>query len=90
MLWERKKPGCRVPLDLLSFVLERDSSTLVPGVSIEESQGVRGLRFSSPHRSMSFSSSELLIDCDLFPHEFSVVVTLSITHSDPQVNIHVR
>ncbi|KAK7904199.1 hypothetical protein WMY93_016806 [Mugilogobius chulae] len=79
----------RVPLDLLSFVLERDSSTLVPGVSIEESQGVRGLRFSSPHRSMSFSSSELLIDCDLFPHEFSVVVTLSITHSDPQRNDYI-
>uniref|UniRef100_A0A3B3ZC54 Uncharacterized protein n=1 Tax=Periophthalmus magnuspinnatus TaxID=409849 RepID=A0A3B3ZC54_9GOBI len=74
----------QVPLDLLSFVLERDPSSLVPGVHIEQAQGVRGLKFSSPHRSMSFSSSELLVDCHLFPQEFSIVVTLSISHSDPQ------
>ncbi|CAL9686960.1 unnamed protein product [Knipowitschia caucasica] len=78
----------RVPLDLLALVLERDTSTLVPGVHIETSQGQRGLRFASPHRSMSFPSSELL-NCDLFPHEFSLVVTLSIAHNDPQRNDYI-
>uniref|UniRef100_A0A8C6TMB7 Thrombospondin-type laminin G domain and EAR repeats a n=1 Tax=Neogobius melanostomus TaxID=47308 RepID=A0A8C6TMB7_9GOBI len=77
-------PGV-VPLDLLSFVLERDTSRLVPGVHLDQAEGVRGLRFSSPHLSMSFPSSDLLPDCHLFPQQFSMVVTLSVTRSNPQV-----
>ncbi|XP_055015652.1 thrombospondin-type laminin G domain and EAR repeat-containing protein-like [Boleophthalmus pectinirostris] len=38
---------------------------------------------------MSFPSSELLPDCHLFPHEFSIVVTLSISHKDPQRNDYI-
>ncbi|XP_070776006.1 thrombospondin-type laminin G domain and EAR repeat-containing protein-like [Enoplosus armatus] len=68
-----------LPLDLLSFVLERDTSKLVPGVHMRQTGGVRGVHFSSPHTSMSFPSSQLLVNCDLFPKEFSIVVTLKVT-----------
>ncbi|XP_071354272.1 thrombospondin-type laminin G domain and EAR repeat-containing protein-like [Trachinotus anak] len=70
-----------LPLDLLSFVLERDTSKLVPGVNMKQAGGVRGVHFSSPHTSMSFPSSQLLVNCDLFPKEFSIVVTLKVTHA---------
>uniref|UniRef100_A0A7N6BMG4 Thrombospondin-type laminin G domain and EAR repeats a n=1 Tax=Anabas testudineus TaxID=64144 RepID=A0A7N6BMG4_ANATE len=68
-----------VPLDLLSFVLEKDTSKLVPGVDMRQAGGVRGVHLSSPHTSMSFPSSQLLVDCNLFPTEFSIVVTLKVT-----------
>ncbi|XP_026161813.1 thrombospondin-type laminin G domain and EAR repeat-containing protein-like isoform X2 [Mastacembelus armatus] len=67
-----------LPLDLLSFVLERDTSKLVPGVHMRQAAGVRGVHFSSPHTAMSFPSSHLLVNCNLFPKEFSLVVTLKI------------
>ncbi|KAF3701055.1 Thrombospondin-type laminin G domain and EAR repeat-containing protein [Channa argus] len=69
------------PLDLLSFVLERDTSKLVPGVHMKQAGGVRGVHFSSPHTAMSFPSSQLLVNCNLFPNEFSIVVTLKVTHT---------
>nr|XP_020469672.1 thrombospondin-type laminin G domain and EAR repeat-containing protein-like [Monopterus albus] len=67
------------PLDLLSFVLEKDTSQLVPGVHMRQTGGVRGVHFSSPHTSMSVPSSQLLVNCNLFPKEFSIVVTLKVT-----------
>ena len=77
-----------LPLDLLSFVLERDTSRLLPGVHMRQAGGVRGVHFSSPHTSMSFPSSQLLVDCDVFPKEFSIVVTLKVSHSAPKVSVH--
>uniref|UniRef100_A0A3B4UN02 Thrombospondin type laminin G domain and EAR repeats n=1 Tax=Seriola dumerili TaxID=41447 RepID=A0A3B4UN02_SERDU len=71
-----------LPLDLLSFVLERDTSKLVPGVHMKQAGGVRGVHFSSPHTVLSFPSSQLLVNCDLFPKEFSIVVTLKVTHAE--------
>uniref|UniRef100_A0A8D3D6F5 Thrombospondin-like N-terminal domain-containing protein n=1 Tax=Scophthalmus maximus TaxID=52904 RepID=A0A8D3D6F5_SCOMX len=68
-----------LPLDLLSFVLERDTSKLVPGVHMRQAGGVRGVHFTSPHASMSFPSSQLLVNCDLFPKEFSIVLTLKVS-----------
>uniref|UniRef100_A0A3Q0SCS6 Thrombospondin type laminin G domain and EAR repeats n=1 Tax=Amphilophus citrinellus TaxID=61819 RepID=A0A3Q0SCS6_AMPCI len=68
-----------LPLDLLSFVLERDPSKLVPGVHMKQADGVRGIHFSSPDTSLSFPSSQLLVNCDLFPKEFSIVLTLKVT-----------
>uniref|UniRef100_A0A3Q3K952 Uncharacterized protein n=1 Tax=Monopterus albus TaxID=43700 RepID=A0A3Q3K952_MONAL len=73
--WETNLP----PLDLLSFVLEKDTSQLVPGVHMRQTGGVRGVHFSSPHTSMSVPSSQLLVNCNLFPKEFSIVVTLKVT-----------
>ncbi|KAK9534348.1 hypothetical protein VZT92_009394 [Zoarces viviparus] len=78
-----------LPLDLLSFVLERDSSKLIAGVHMKQAGGVRGVHFSSPHTSMSFASSQLLVDCDLFPKEFSIVVTLKVTSIDPKRNEYI-
>ncbi|XP_062296675.1 thrombospondin-type laminin G domain and EAR repeat-containing protein [Scomber scombrus] len=78
-----------LPLDLLSFVLERDTSRLLPGVQMRQSGGVRGVHFSSPHTSMSFSSSQLLVNCDLFPKEFSIVVTLKATQIVPKRNEYI-
>ncbi|XP_035023134.2 thrombospondin-type laminin G domain and EAR repeat-containing protein-like [Hippoglossus stenolepis] len=71
-----------LPLDLLSFVLERDTSRLMPGVHMKQAGGVRGVHFSSPHSSMSFPSSQVLANCDLFPKDFSIVVTLKV----PQIS----
>lgn len=75
------------PLDLLSFVLERDTSKLVPGVHIKQAGGVRGIHFSSPHTAMSFPSSQLLVNCDLFPQEFSIVVTLKVSSGAAKVSV---
>ncbi|XP_040055648.2 thrombospondin-type laminin G domain and EAR repeat-containing protein isoform X1 [Gasterosteus aculeatus] len=78
-----------VPLDLLSFVLERDPSQLTAGGHMKQEEGVRGVHLSSPHASMSFPSSQLLVDCDLFPKEFSIVVTLKVTGFSPKRNEYI-
>ncbi|TNN48883.1 Thrombospondin-type laminin G domain and EAR repeat-containing protein [Liparis tanakae] len=73
-----------LPLDLLSFVLQRNPSKPITGVQVEQAGGVRGVHFPSPHPSMSFPSSQLLGDCDLFPEQFSIVVTLRVTSVGPK------
>ncbi|XP_038129273.1 thrombospondin-type laminin G domain and EAR repeat-containing protein-like [Cyprinodon tularosa] len=73
-----------VPLDLLSFVLERDTSRVVPGVRLKQSAGLRGVQFLSPDTSMSFLASQLLVNCDLFPKEFSIVVTVKVHRIAPK------
>lgn len=75
-----------LPLDLLSFILERDTSRLVPGVRIKEADGVRGVQFVSPDVSMSFPLSQLLVNCDLFPKEFSIVLTLKVSRTAAKVS----
>ncbi|CAG10357.1 unnamed protein product, partial [Tetraodon nigroviridis] len=81
------------PVDLLSFVLEKDPSKLVPNVQVKQAMGVRGVRFSGPHTSMSFASSQLLTNCELLPQNVSIVVTLKISSgaakvSVPEVRLH--
>ncbi|XP_029349737.1 thrombospondin-type laminin G domain and EAR repeat-containing protein-like [Echeneis naucrates] len=78
-----------LPLDLLSFVLERDTSKLVPGVHMRVAGRVKGVHFSRPHTSMSFPSSQLLPNCDVFPKEFSIIVTLKVTHSATMRNEYI-
>lgn len=78
-----------LPLDLLSFVLERDPSRLVPGVHLKQAEGVRGVHLLSPHPSMSFLSSQLLVNCDLFPKEFSFVVTLKVSRDANKRNEYI-
>uniref|UniRef100_A0A3P8T8Z2 Thrombospondin type laminin G domain and EAR repeats n=1 Tax=Amphiprion percula TaxID=161767 RepID=A0A3P8T8Z2_AMPPE len=60
------------------------TSRLAPGVHMEEAGGLRGVHFSSPDSSMSFPSSQLLVNCDLFPKEFSMVLTLRVTRNAPK------
>ncbi|KAK5857618.1 hypothetical protein PBY51_010850 [Eleginops maclovinus] len=59
-----------LPLDLLSFVLERDTSKLVPGVHMKQAGG-------------------LLVNCDLLPKQFSIVLTLKVTSSAPKRNEYI-
>ncbi|KAM4723498.1 thrombospondin-type laminin G domain and EAR repeat-containing protein-like isoform 2-T2 [Anableps anableps] len=73
-----------LPLDLLSFVLERDTSRVVPGSLVKQSAGVRGIQFLSPDMSMSFPASQLLVNCDLFPKEFSIVFTVKVNRIAPK------
>ncbi|XP_076013664.1 thrombospondin-type laminin G domain and EAR repeat-containing protein-like [Genypterus blacodes] len=79
----------RLPLDLLSFILEKDTSKLLPGVHMRQAGGVRGVHFSSPQSSMIFPSSQVLANCELFPQEFSIVLTLKLTHIAPKRNEYI-
>lgn len=77
-----------IPLDLLSFVLEKDPSKLAPNVHVKQARGVRGVHFSGPHTSMTFpSSSQLLVNCELFPQNISIVLTLKIDSGAAKVSI---
>ncbi|XP_032403504.1 thrombospondin-type laminin G domain and EAR repeat-containing protein-like isoform X2 [Xiphophorus hellerii] len=73
-----------LPLDLLSFVLERDTSRVAPGARVKQSAGARGVQFLSPDASMSFPASQLLANCDLFPKEFSIVITVKVNRFAPK------
>ncbi|XP_006898485.1 PREDICTED: thrombospondin-type laminin G domain and EAR repeat-containing protein-like [Elephantulus edwardii] len=52
-----------------------------------QAQGARGFQLSAaaPH-SMSFPASRIFIGCDLFPEEFSIVVTLKVPSLPPKKN----
>ncbi|TNM95279.1 hypothetical protein fugu_016362 [Takifugu bimaculatus] len=77
-----------IPLDLLSFVLEKDPSKLAPNVHVKQARGVRGVHFSGPHTSVTFpSSSKLLVNCELFPQNISIVLTLKIDSGAAKVSI---
>uniref|UniRef100_A0A3B3ULJ8 Thrombospondin type laminin G domain and EAR repeats n=1 Tax=Poecilia latipinna TaxID=48699 RepID=A0A3B3ULJ8_9TELE len=80
--WELKRT--LLPLDLLSFVLERDTSRVVPGARVKQAAGARGVQFLSPDASLSFAASQLLVNCDLFPKEFSIVVTVKVNRFSPR------
>ncbi|KAL1021958.1 hypothetical protein UPYG_G00020410 [Umbra pygmaea] len=53
------------------------------GVRLVHSGGVRGIRLSRPHHSLSFSSSELPVNCQLLPRSFSIVTTLKVNGIAP-------
>lgn len=52
-----------------------------------QAQGVRGLQLSAaaPH-AMSFPASRIFFRCDLFPEEFSIVITLKAPILPPKVS----
>ncbi|XP_046872229.1 thrombospondin-type laminin G domain and EAR repeat-containing protein-like isoform X2 [Hypomesus transpacificus] len=79
----------QLPLDLLSRVLPVGAPAPPSGLRMIQAGGVRGVRFSHPHPSLSFPSSQLLMNCDLFPREFSIVVTLKITRIAPKRNEYI-
>ncbi|CAN9502415.1 unnamed protein product [Ophioblennius macclurei] len=78
-----------IPLDLLSFVLERDTSRLAPSLQMKTAGGMRGVQILSPDRSLSFPSSKLLSNCDLLPKEFSIVLTLKFSHIAPKADEYI-
>ncbi|XP_070108569.1 thrombospondin-type laminin G domain and EAR repeat-containing protein isoform X2 [Equus caballus] len=73
------------PLDILAEAVPPDSAA--GGVRVTRVQGVRGLQLSaaSPH-AMSFPASRIFVRCDLFPEEFSIVVTLKVPNLPPKKN----
>lgn len=52
-----------------------------------QANGVRGLQLSAaaPH-TMSFPASRIFFQCDLFPEEFSIVITLKVPSLPPKVS----
>ncbi|KAG7463719.1 hypothetical protein MATL_G00179580 [Megalops atlanticus] len=77
-----------LPLDFLSRMLPGGRESL-RGVRMVQDEGARGLQLDGPHQDLSFPASQLFINCDLFPVEFSVVVTLKISRLAPQKNEYI-
>ncbi|XP_004264661.1 thrombospondin-type laminin G domain and EAR repeat-containing protein isoform X2 [Orcinus orca] len=65
------------PLDILAEAVPPDGAAV--GVTVTQVQGARGLQLSAaaPH-DLSFPASRIFFRCDLFPEEFSIVVTLKV------------
>ncbi|XP_052344645.1 thrombospondin-type laminin G domain and EAR repeat-containing protein isoform X2 [Oncorhynchus keta] len=82
-----------LPLDLLSRVLSRagEGARGVTGgrVHLIQSGGVMGVRLSRPHPSLDFPSSQHLVNCHLFPREFSIVTTLKVSLVAPKKNEYI-
>ncbi|KAM4698063.1 thrombospondin-type laminin G domain and EAR repeat-containing protein [Rhinophrynus dorsalis] len=72
------------PLDLLSEMIT--SSNSLSRLRMVQSQGARGFRLSASPRVLGFSSSRLFHSCNLFPEEFSIVVTVKISSIPPKKN----
>ncbi|XP_046700567.1 thrombospondin-type laminin G domain and EAR repeat-containing protein isoform X3 [Silurus meridionalis] len=70
-----------LPLDLLHRVLPVGSHQTL--VRMVQSQGSRGLKLSGPPQALSFPSSQIFTNCNFFPAEFSIVVTLKIPKLNP-------
>lgn len=73
-----------LPLDLLSRVLPV-SGRAQDGIRMVQSRGARGFQFSGSPQLFSFPASQLFINCNFFPAEFSIVVTLKIPQMAPEV-----
>ncbi|XP_062862344.1 thrombospondin-type laminin G domain and EAR repeat-containing protein [Trichomycterus rosablanca] len=66
-----------LPLDLLHRVVPGDAADQ-SRIRMVQSQGSRGLKFSGPPQALSFPSSQIFTNCNFFPAEFSIVVTIKI------------
>ncbi|KAM5275462.1 thrombospondin-type laminin G domain and EAR repeat-containing protein [Hipposideros larvatus] len=73
------------PLDILAEAVPPDGAA--SGISVTRVQGALGLQLSAaaPH-AMSFPASKIFVRCDLFPEEFSIVVTLKPPSLPPKKN----
>uniref|UniRef100_A0A8C3YUF1 Thrombospondin type laminin G domain and EAR repeats n=1 Tax=Catagonus wagneri TaxID=51154 RepID=A0A8C3YUF1_9CETA len=73
------------PLDILAEAVPPDGAAA--GVRVTQAQGARGLQLSAaaPH-ALSFPASRIFFGCDLFPEEFSIVVTLKVPGLPPKKN----
>ncbi|XP_054643835.1 thrombospondin-type laminin G domain and EAR repeat-containing protein-like isoform X2 [Dunckerocampus dactyliophorus] len=68
-----------LPLDLLARVLPQQGQATSPQVQLVQSRGSRGLRLSSSMATLlSFPASQIFINCDFFPAEFSLVTTFKM------------
>ncbi|XP_049997897.1 thrombospondin-type laminin G domain and EAR repeat-containing protein isoform X1 [Alexandromys fortis] len=73
------------PLDILAEAVPTNGAT--SGIRMVQAEGVLGLQFSATEpRTMSFPASRIFSSCDLFPEEFSIVVTLRVPSLPPKKN----
>ncbi|XP_051564788.1 thrombospondin-type laminin G domain and EAR repeat-containing protein-like [Myxocyprinus asiaticus] len=72
-----------LPLDLLSRGLPA-AGKAQDGIRMVQSRGVRGFQFSGSPQLFSFPASQLFINCNFFPAEFSIIVTLKIPQMAPE------
>ncbi|XP_051695887.1 thrombospondin-type laminin G domain and EAR repeat-containing protein isoform X2 [Oryctolagus cuniculus] len=71
------------PLDLLAEAVPLHSA--MGGVRTVQVQGVWGLQLqAAAPRAVSFPASRIFFRCDLFPEEFSIVMTLKCPHLTPK------
>nr|XP_056706402.1 thrombospondin-type laminin G domain and EAR repeat-containing protein [Euleptes europaea] len=76
------------PLDILSEVLPVNA--VKNGIRMIQIQGARGFQFSAMRSHfLSFPASRILIYCDLFPEEFSIVFTLKAFHMQSKRNEYI-
>ncbi|XP_029462037.1 LOW QUALITY PROTEIN: thrombospondin-type laminin G domain and EAR repeat-containing protein [Rhinatrema bivittatum] len=86
--WRSWKPCTDLrPLDILSEGVP--SSGAQCGIRMIQVQGARGFLFSASVHPLSFPSSQLFINCGLFPEEFSIVITLKVTSIPPKKNEYI-
>ncbi|XP_013361553.1 PREDICTED: thrombospondin-type laminin G domain and EAR repeat-containing protein [Chinchilla lanigera] len=86
LLWARPAfSGHLRPLDILAEVVPVNGA--VGKIKMTQAQGVRGLQLSAAApRTVSFPASRIFSRCDLFPEEFSIVVTLKVPSLPPKKN----
>ncbi|XP_021030211.1 thrombospondin-type laminin G domain and EAR repeat-containing protein [Mus caroli] len=73
------------PLDILAEVVPLNGAT--SGIRMVQAEGVRGLQFSATEPyTTSFPASRIFSSCDLFPEEFSIIVTLRVPNLPPKKN----
>lgn len=73
------------PLDILAEVVPLNGAT--SGIRMVQAEGVRGFQFSATEpRATSFPASRIFSSCDLFPEEFSIIVTLRVPNLSPKVS----
>ncbi|KAJ8004417.1 hypothetical protein DPEC_G00135500 [Dallia pectoralis] len=77
-MWACLGAGDLLPLDFLAQVLPAGGTKPLSDVRMIQSQGARGLQLAGSQEALSFSASQLFTNCDYFPSEFSIVVTLKI------------
>uniref|UniRef100_A0A8C3F7L4 Thrombospondin type laminin G domain and EAR repeats n=1 Tax=Chrysemys picta bellii TaxID=8478 RepID=A0A8C3F7L4_CHRPI len=76
------------PLDILSEVVP--TSGVRSGIRMLQVQGARGFQFSASARhALSFPASQIFLYCDLFPEEFSIIITLRVLSVPPKKNEYI-
>ncbi|XP_041937368.1 thrombospondin-type laminin G domain and EAR repeat-containing protein isoform X1 [Alosa sapidissima] len=82
-------PADLLPLDFLSRVLPQEGQAVGAGVRLVQDGGVQGVQLSGPLRGLGFPSSQIFVNCQRFPSEFSVVVTIKVDRIAPKMSEYI-
>ncbi|XP_028993372.1 thrombospondin-type laminin G domain and EAR repeat-containing protein-like isoform X2 [Betta splendens] len=77
-----------LPLDLLDRALPLPRQAQHTQMQMVQSKGSRGLRLGGA-MALSFHASQIFINCDYFPAEFSLVATVKIPKLQPKTNQYI-